>query len=83
MKIIDRIPLLALIVLALWLGVAPLVPEPHLLEKARMLFQGTLIKPIDVFDLILHATPLVLLAVRLVRMLRKSQAKRSKPDEQR
>lgn len=83
MKFIDRIPLLVLIVLALWLGLAPLVPEPHLLEKARMLLQGTLVKPIDVFDLILHATPQVLLLVRLVRMFRQRQANRSQADEQR
>ncbi len=75
MNIIDRIPLLGLILLALWLGVAPVTAEPHLLEKFSMLFQGTLIKPIDVFDLLLHATPLGLLAIRLVRMVRQRQAK--------
>ena len=75
MNIIDRIPLLGLILLALWLGVAPVTAEPHLLGKFSMLFQGTLIKPIDVFDLLLHATPLGLLAIRLVRMVRQRQAK--------
>jgi hypothetical protein len=32
-----------------------------------MLLQGTLSRPIDIFDLFLHTTPLVVLAVRLWR----------------
>jgi hypothetical protein len=64
---LDRFPLKLLVALALWLAVAPIVPEPHLIEKLRMLSQGTLSKPIDIFDLLLHTTPLVLLAVRLWR----------------
>lgn len=64
---LDRFPLKLLVVVALWLAVAPIVPEPHLVEKWRMLVQGTLHKPIDIFDLLLHTTPLVLLAVRLWR----------------
>lgn len=65
---IDRIPLLLLVPLALWLTVAPVVPEPHLLEKLRLLSEGNLQRPIDIFDLLLHGVPPVLLAVRLVRL---------------
>ena len=64
---LDRFPLVWLVVLALWLAVAPGVPEPHLVEKLRMLFQGTLQKPIDIFDLLLHSVPLALLSLRLWR----------------
>jgi hypothetical protein len=64
---LDRFPLVWLVVVALWLAVAPVVPEPHLVEKLRMLFQGTLQKPIDIFDLLLHSVPLALLALRLWR----------------
>ena len=67
---LDRFPLALLVVVALWLAVAPIVPEPHLVEKWRMLMQGTLSKPIDIFDLLLHTVPLVLLALRLVRLWR-------------
>ena len=67
---LDRFPLALLGVVALWLAVAPIVPEPHLIEKWRMLMQGTLSKPIDIFDLLLHSVPLVLLALRLVRLRR-------------
>ncbi len=34
---LDRFPLVLLIAIALWLAVAPIVPEPHLVEKLRML----------------------------------------------
>lgn len=74
---IDRIPLLLLVPLTLWLAVAPVVPEPHLQEKLRMLAQGQLQRPIDIFDLLLHSGPLGLLAVRLVRWLR--QRRRGTP----
>ena len=67
---LDRFPLALLGVVALWLAVAPIVPEPHLIEKWRMLMQGTLPKPIDIVDLLLHSVPLVLLALRLVRLRR-------------
>lgn len=67
MKWLDRIPLGWLALIALWLAVAPVVPEPHLTEKLRMLWQGTLVKPIDIFDLLFHTVPLVLLVARLLR----------------
>ena len=68
MKIIDQMPLSLLLVIALTLGLAPFSPQPHVLEKLNMLFSGDLSKPIDIFDLILHGTPWVLLAIKLVRL---------------
>ena len=65
---LDRFPLGWLIAIALWLAVAPIVPEPHLIEKLRMLSQGTLTRPLEIFDLLLHSAPLVLLGIRLWRM---------------
>ncbi len=67
MRWIDRIPLLWLVGIAAYLAVAPFVPEPHLLEKWRMLLQGALSKPIDIFDFFLHTAPLVVLTIRLWR----------------
>jgi hypothetical protein len=72
MRWLDQIPLAALIVVALGLGLAPFVPEPHLVEKLRMLAQGELTKPIDIFDLLLHGTPVVLLALKLIRLATRS-----------
>lgn len=68
MNWIDRIPLVVLVPVALWLGLAPFVPEPHLWEKLGMLAAGTLVRPIDIFDLLLHGVPVVLLGARLVRL---------------
>jgi hypothetical protein len=65
---IDRLPLHVLIMMAVLLGLAPFSPEPHLWEKLKMLAAGTLSRPIDIFDLFLHATPSVLLIIRLLRM---------------
>jgi len=68
MSWIDGLPLPLLLVVALLLGLAPFRPEPHLWEKLKMLASGTLVRPIDVFDLLLHATPVALLLVKLGRM---------------
>ena len=63
--LIRSIPLSWLAIVAAWLAVAPIFPQPHLFEKWTMLWHGDLVKPIDWFDLVLHTAPLVLLAVRL------------------
>lgn len=69
MRWIDRISLPVLALVAGWLAIAPVFPEPHLIEKLRMLAQGALREPLDIFDLLLHAVPLLLLVVRLWRLL--------------
>jgi len=56
-----------LIPASLLLGLAPFVPEPHLVEKIRWLFTGHPFRPIDVFDLFLHGTLPTLLLVRAGR----------------
>jgi len=66
---LDRIPLVPLVVAALFLGLAPFAPEPHLVEKLRMLAHGELTRPLDIFDLALHGTPVVVLLLKLVRTL--------------
>ena len=68
MRWIDRISLPVLALVAGWLAIAPVFPEPHLIEKLRMLAQGALRQPLDIFDLLLHAVPLLLLVVRLWRL---------------
>ena len=67
LKWLDRIPLLWAVLGTIWMALAPFVPEPHLVEKLRMLGQGTLSRPLDIFDLVMHATPLVLLPVLVWR----------------
>ena len=70
MALIDDTPLVLFVILALTLGLAPFVPEPHIWEKLKMLAAGTLTRPIDIFDLVMHAAPFVLLGLKLYRMLR-------------
>lgn len=67
LKYIDKIPLLPLTIAAIFMSLAPFAPEPHLIEKLRMLSNGELIKGIDIFDLFWHSFLIVLLAIRLIR----------------
>jgi len=65
LKFIESLPWPMVIILCLFLGLAPFVPEPHLVEKIRMLSNGELQRPIDIFDLLMHGTPWILLLVKL------------------
>ena len=65
-RLLSKIPLSLLVIACLTLGLAPFFPLPHVWEKLKMLAQGLLIRPIDIFDLVLHGTPWVLLILRLL-----------------
>ena len=66
--LLDRVPVIPLIIMAFMLGIAPMVPEPHLVEKIRWLIAGLPFKPIDWLDLLMHGAPVALLLVKLARM---------------
>ena len=53
-----------LIMAAVLLGLAPFYPEPHLLEKARMLLNGETLRPVDMFDIFWHSWPILWLLLR-------------------
>ncbi|MCW8851085.1 MAG: RND transporter [Gammaproteobacteria bacterium] len=55
-------------IITLVMAFAPFSPEPHLLEKSRMLAQGELSKAIDIFDLFWHSFLIVILVIRLLRL---------------
>ncbi len=67
LKYIDKIPLLPLAMVAVFMSLAPFAPEPHLVEKLRMLSNAELTRGIDIFDLFWHSLPIVLLVIRLIR----------------
>ena len=67
MKWVDEISLPFLIVITVLMAVLPLNATPHLFEKLTMLIDGSLHRPLDIFDLFMHGTPAVLLLVRLIR----------------
>ncbi|MEJ2619665.1 MAG: RND transporter [Candidatus Thiodiazotropha sp.] len=70
---LDRIPLQMIALPVVLLGLAPFVPEPHLWEKLKMLMAGTLERPIDILDLLLHGIPVVLLVIKVIRGERQSE----------
>jgi len=64
---LDKTGYLPLVVLAVFLGLAPFAPVPHALEKISMLFNGKLTSPVDIFDLVFHLTPTILIVIKLAR----------------
>ena len=64
-NLLNKIPLSLLIVLCLTLGLAPFTPEPHLWEKLKLLAAAELVRPVDMFDLLLHGAPWILLILKL------------------
>ncbi len=65
---LDSLPWSVLIIGSLTLGLAPFTP-PHLFEKLGMLAQGTLTRPIDIFDLFFHGTIPALLLLKAGRVM--------------
>jgi hypothetical protein len=66
-SLLDKIPYSILIIISVVMILLPFYPMPHFLEKLIMLKNGTLKKPIDIFDLFYHSAPLILLIVKLIR----------------
>ncbi len=67
MAFLDKIPYLILIVIAVFMLLAPFKPMPHVIEKLIMLKNGTLTKPIDIFDLFYHVLPSIILLLKVYR----------------
>ena len=66
---IDNLPWSLVLIAAVLLGLAPFFPQPHLVEKLRMLADHTLKRPIDIFDLLYHALPVIILLIKVARTL--------------
>ena len=67
--LLDQLPWNIVIIACLTLGLAPFVPEPHIWEKLKMLGAGTLVRPLDIFDLLMHAAPFLVALAKLAAML--------------
>ena len=65
-EFLNRLDWVVLIIAAVLLGLAPFRPEPHLVEKLRMLAHGTLKRSIDILDLFFHLSPFVLIVLKLL-----------------
>ena len=64
---LDKIPYSILIIAAIFMILSPFKPMPHVLEKLIMLKNGTLTKPIDIFDLFYHLIPAIILLLKIYR----------------
>lgn len=69
LKLLDQTPYLPLILLAVFMLLAPFRPMPHVVEKLIMLKNGTLNRPLDIFDLLFHLTPAAVLLLKWIRGL--------------
>lgn len=67
MKFLDNIPFATILIICATLGLAPFTP-PHVWEKLQMLMAGTLSRPIDIGDLLMHGAPWLVLFAKLARM---------------
>ena len=68
--LLDKIPYKIIIPLAVWMLLAPFRPMPHALEKLNMFLNGTLTRPIDIFDLFFHLFPALILLLKGIRSFR-------------
>ena len=68
--LLDKIPYTVIIPLAVWMLLAPFRPMPHVVEKMNMLLNGTLTKPLDIFDLFFHLFPVLILLLKGIRSFR-------------
>ncbi|MDE9450643.1 RND transporter [Aliiroseovarius sp. Z3] len=75
MSIFDNIPFSIVVFFCLTIGLAPFTP-PHIWEKLVMLFSGTLVRPLDMLDLVMHAGPWVILLIKIVRYYRSGPTSR-------
>jgi hypothetical protein len=60
---LQNLPWIYVIIACLTLGLAPFAP-PHIVEKIGMLMSGELTRPLDIFDLLFHGAPWILLIAK-------------------
>ena len=65
-KFFKAIPWTFLLPVAILLALTPFKPEPHLVEKLRMLANGLLTRPVDIFDLFMHGGPILLVFAKFL-----------------
>jgi len=71
-ELVVKLPWSMIILFCLTLGLAPFFPIPHVWEKLKMFSSGTLVRPINWFDLIMHAAPWILLLIKIVLTMKEN-----------
>jgi len=64
---LDDISYLFLIAAAILMAMMPFQPEPHLVEKFHMWQAGELHRWMDIFDVLWHLLPSLLLVAKIIR----------------
>ncbi len=65
--LLDRISWPMAVIMAMFLGLAPFTPEPHIWEKLKLLGAGELTHALDMFDLAFHGLPWLVLGGKVIR----------------
>ncbi len=71
-ELVVKLPWSMIILFCLTLGLVPFFPIPHVWEKLKMFSSGPLVRPIDWFDLIIHAAPWILLLIKIVLTMKEN-----------
>jgi hypothetical protein len=64
-RLLDSLPWSSLLLFAVVLAILPLQPEPHLVQKARWLIEGRPFALIDIFDVVMHLSGIILVVLKL------------------
>lgn len=60
------IPFPLLLIMSVFMLMAPISPEPHLVQKFTWVVEGVGLKAIDIFDVFWHLLPSLILLLKLV-----------------
>lgn len=55
-SLLDKLPVGPTIFFGVLYVIMPILPEPHLVQKAMMLMNGLRLAPIDWFDIVAHSS---------------------------
>jgi len=58
--------MIMLVIAAVLMAAMPVMPEPHLWQKAQMLMNGEALAAIDWLDIVWHCWPLIWIGLRLL-----------------
>ena len=78
-KTLDALPFWPVVILAVIFALMPF-GEPHLVAKFIMLRDGVTLLPIDWFDIVVHAGPILIAALKVRRELQKRGEAKTTPD---
>jgi len=67
LKFLNKLSYSTLILAAVFMLLTPISPMPHVIEKIIMIKNMTLYKPLDIFDLFFHLSPIILLIIKAIK----------------